>query len=147
KSRRCVTRPEPVGAHSQHIAAATRGAPGAPVVALGALVLYLGALVLSQIGCGFSVTLRSDNVDPRDLRCSRRVIAASGATVFSLPGGGGILYNVSAGSMGWILDGPRDHNWWRVQFDGQPVLPANQGWVPRSLLTPTDPMKMTRVVQ
>src|SRR5262249_10289208 len=139
RSRWCVTRPDPIGAHAQRVAAATRAAPGAPVVALGALVLYLGALALSQIGCTY--TPPEPSLGPTSYTChpscSRRVTAELGALVLTLPGGS-LLDTVPKGSVGSILDGPTDFQsltWWQVQFDGRPDYGPGRGWVRQDLLT------------
>ena len=145
RSQRCVTRPDPVGAHSQHVSAATRAAPRAPVVALGALILFLGALVLSQTGCD-KIFLPNERLEPNfytcNFGCSQRVTAEDGATVYSLPAELPVLDTVPKGSVGTLLDGPVDRDlngtpatWWQVQFDSRPPLPPGRGWVRQELLT------------
>jgi K319L-like, PKD domain len=101
----------------------------------------LGAMVLSLSGCQLFFPLKTFDIATNyyvcDLKCSRRVTADHGATVFSLPAGS-VLYDVPAGSIGAILDGPVEANsltWWQVQFDGQQPLPTGQGWVRQDLLT------------
>jgi hypothetical protein len=135
--------------------ATTRAVPRAPVVALSALVLFLGALVLSQTGCNQIFGLDPTNAAKSnfytcDLGCSRRVTAELGATVFTLPGQGSVLYTVPKGSVGTILDGPVDHNsltWWQVQFDGHPPLPPGQGWVRQEFLTVANETLVTKEAQ
>lgn len=113
----------------------------------------LGATVLSLSGCQLFFPLPdlavATNYYVCDLKCSRRVTADLGATVFSLPAGS-VLYDVPGGSMGAILAGPVQANaltWWQVQFDGQPTLPNGQGWVRQDLLTVANETSLSKKAQ
>lgn len=80
-----------------------------------------------------------------DCDCSRRVIAPSGASVFTSPGGL-LLDSANIGAQGAVLDGPVQANfngqptpWWKVSFDGGP-----EGWTIEGALTVANETLVTK---